>query len=176
VTDISEVSYREPDRSLFDRLLPVARKIFTDTFSHLYDRPEFERFCDRVYGSGGSMAADFNVPSVHWRVASIGDRPIGYAKLTPLRAAAISPEPNALELQQLYVAREWHGIGVAEHLMKWALTTARSDGAAEVYLTVFDHNERAKRFYSRFGFEEVGRCAFELGNRIDDDRIWRLRL
>jgi ribosomal protein S18 acetylase RimI-like enzyme len=60
--------------------------------------------------------------------------------------------------------------------MEWGLATARAQGAPEIYLTVFDHNERAKRFYARHGFEEVGRCTFQLGERVDDDRIWRARL
>jgi ribosomal protein S18 acetylase RimI-like enzyme len=74
------------------------------------------------------------------------------------------------------VLSDWHGLGVADRLMSWALATAASDQAPEVYLTVFDHNERAKRFYRRYGFAEVGRCTFALGDRIDDDRIWRRRL
>ena len=32
--------------------------------------------------------------------------------------------------------------------------------------------ERAKRFYARYGFKEVGRCTFQPGDRVDDDRIW----
>lgn len=46
-------------------------------------------------------------------------------------------------------------------------------GAPEIYLTVFDHNQRAKRFYARHGFEEVGHCTFRLGERVHDDRVWR---
>lgn len=30
----------------------------------------------------------------------------------------------------------------------------------------------AKRLYRRYGFAEVGRCTFPVGNRVDDDRIW----
>jgi ribosomal protein S18 acetylase RimI-like enzyme len=56
------------------------------------------------------------------------------------------------------------------------LRLAREMGAPELYLTVFDHNDRAKRFYLRHGFAEVGQCTFELGDRIDDDRIWRRRI
>src|SRR5207247_819769 len=97
-------------------------------------------------------------------------------KLSPLRAPADNAAPGALELQQLYVLAAWHGRRVADQLMAWAIETARADGAPELYLTVFDHNERAKRFYARHGFAEVGRCTFQLGDRIDDDRIWRRRL
>ena len=60
--------------------------------------------------------------------------------------------------------------------MQWALATARMEDAPEIYLTVFDHNARAKRFYTRHGFAEVGRCTFRLGERVDDDRIWRKAL
>jgi hypothetical protein len=57
--------------------------------------------------------------------------------------------------------------------MRWALDTAAADGAPEVYLTVVDPNERAKRFHRRHGFSEVGRCTFTLGDRVDDDRVRR---
>ena len=117
------------------------------------------------------MMADFDAPGVRWRVAVAAGEPIGYAKLTPLRAPAPDPNPSALKLQQLYVVRDRHGSGVAETLMHWSIATARELGAVELYLTVFDHNERAKRFYARHDFCEVGRCTFQLGDRADDDRI-----
>ena len=86
-----------------------------------------------------------------------------------------NPKKGALELQQIYVLSEWHGRGV-ERLMHWALDRARTLGVPEIYLTVFDHNERAKRFYSRHGFFEVGHCSFQLGSRNYDDRVWRKTL
>ena len=176
--DVSDrsVALVAPDRALLERLLPVARRIFTDTFGSLYDPEDFARFCDGVYGPGGTMSGDFADPRVQWRVATVQGAPIGYAKLTPLRAPAVRPRPGAMELQQIYVLSPWHGTGVAERLMAWSLATARAQGAPEIYLTVFDHNERAKRFYARHGFADVGHCTFQLGERIDDDRIWRARL
>ena len=174
--DGSGVVFVNPDSVMLTRLLPVARRIFADTFAKHYDEAAFQTFCDAVYLPGGLMSAEFTMPDVRWCVATEDDNPIGYAKLTPLRAPATNPHPRALEMQQLYVLRAWHGKGVADRLAEWALETARSDGAPEIYLTVFDHNERAKRFYARYGFVEVGHCTFQLGDRIDDDRIWRLRL
>jgi GNAT superfamily N-acetyltransferase len=166
----------DPDADLLHRLLPVARRIFSDTFAANYDAEAFTAFCDAVYGPGGSMSREFASPEVRWKVATANGEPIGYAKLSPLRAPAKDPAAGALELQQIYVLADWHGRGVAQRLMNWAIETARADGAPELYLTVFDHNARAKRFYARHGFAEVGRCTFQLGDRIDDDRIWRRRL
>lgn len=173
---VQGVELRVPDVAMLEQLLPVARQIFTATFVSNYDAAAFERFCDETYLPGGAMSRDFGVSGVRWQVAIADGEPIGYAKLTPLRAPAPDAAPGALELQQIYVLADWHGTGVAEQLMQWGLAEARVSGAPEVYLTVFDHNERAKRFYTRHGFEEVGNCTFQLGDRIDDDQIWRKKL
>ena len=151
----------------------MARTAFSDTFAGLYEPTPFAAFLDESYGIDGRMHRDLADPTIEWRIAVGQSGIVGYAKLTPLRAPAPVPLPGALELQQLYVLRRWHGTGVAAQLMEWALEAASAARAPEVYLTVFDHNERAKRFYARYGFSEVGRCTFQLGDRIDDDRIWR---
>ena len=169
----SGVSFVSSGAHFGARLLPVARRIFCETFSHLYDRDAFEAFCDQIYAVDGPMAKDLGDSNVQWCVAAVDGEPIGYAKLTPLRAPAQNPQEGALELQQIYVLSSWHGKGVAEELMGWAVESAREANAPELYLTVFDHNERAKRFYARHGFVEVGNCTFVLGDRVDDDRIWR---
>lgn len=176
MNNTDNVIFVEPDDALFLRLLPVARRIFSDAFGTNYGETEFRNFCDDVYRLSGSMARDFAASDVRWQVATIDGEPIGYAKLTPLRAPATKAAPGSMELQQLYVLSGWHGTGVADQLMDWGVRTAAESGAPELYLTVFDHNERAKRFYARYGFEEIGRCTFQLGERIEDDRIWRRRL
>ncbi|MCS0634976.1 GNAT family N-acetyltransferase [Streptomyces sp. LP05-1] len=167
------ITYASPEAGRSEALRAMARSSFSAAFGHLYDADAFAVFLDRVYGPEGSMEHDLRDPTVRWLVGSHLSAPVGYAKLTPLRAPAPAPMPGALELQQIYVLGEWHGRGVAAHLMEWALATAVADQAPEIYLTVFDHNERAKRFYRRYGFAEVGHCTFTLGDRVDDDRIWR---
>ena len=171
-----EVRYFAPDTEHAADLRAMARRCFADTFSHLYDSEPFGEFLDHVYGERGSMSKDLLDPTMEWLTAEAGGQIIGYAKLRELGAPAPNPQKGALELQQIYVLREWQGLGVAGRLMQWALDRGRALGAPEIYLTVFDHNERAKRFYTRHGFTEVGRCTFRLGNRVDDDRVWQRAL
>ena len=167
------IRYAAPSEEDVASLVATAREIFSDTFAHLYDQAPFDSFLDEAYGPGGRMERDLADLSIRWRIAVAGEMPIGYAKLSRLTAPAPTPLPGAMELQQIYVLRAWHGKGIADQLMEWALDIARADGAPEIYLTVFDHNQRAKRFYTRYGFGEVGHCTFQLGDRIDDDRVWR---
>ena len=170
------IHYFAPTKAAATSLGAMARQTFSDTFAHLYDPAPFARFLEEAYGPGGTMERGLSDPAIRWQAAAVGDRLIGYAKLTPLVAPAPAPQPGAMELQQIYVLAPWHGQGVAERLMHWAVDTARGLGAPEMYPTVFDHNARAKRFYARHGFDEVGRCTFMLGDRVDDDRVWRKSL
>ena len=86
------------------------------------------------------------------------------------------PAGPALELRQIYVLRAWQGTGIAEELMEWALGEARARGAAELYLTVFTGNDRARVFYRRYGFADVGPYAFMVGSHADEDIIMQLAL
>ena len=157
------IRFFSPAKDFAPALGLMARQAFSDTFAHMYDPVPFKQFLEEAYGPASKMERDFANPSIRWRVAAIDDQPIGYAKLSPLVAPAPAPQPRAMELRQLYVLRPWHGRGVAEELMNWAIDTTRAEGAPEIYLTVFDHNSRAKRFYTRHGFSEVGHCTFRLG-------------
>ena len=168
-----QVQFLTPAFGDVPELRLMAREAFEDTFAKHYEVDPFAAFLDASYGAVGRMQRDLTDPSVQWHLASAASKVVGYAKLLPLRAPALNPLPGAMELEQLYVLRAWHGSGVAVQLMDWAIATASSAGAPELYLTVFDHNVRAKRFYTRFGFIEVGRCTFTLGSRVDDDRVWR---
>jgi len=170
------IDYFTPTRDSASSVCAMARQAFSETFARLYDPVPFSRFLEQAYGLGGSMERDLADPFKFWQVAAVNGQPIGYAKLSPLRAPAPNPQPEAMELQQIYVLSHWHGRGVGEKLINRALGKARTENASEIYLTVFDHNTLAKRFYRRHGFSEVGLCTFQLGDRVDDDRVWRKNL
>ena len=81
-----------------------------------------------------------------------------------------------IELRQLYLADAAQGTGLAQRMMDWAIATARERGAAEVFLSVYVDNDRARRFYERYGFVRVGRYDFMVGNHRDEDDLMRLAL
>src|SRR5439155_21702217 len=98
--------------------------------------------------------------------------PVGYVKIGPLKLP-VEPNGPAMLLDQLYVLKEHHGVGIAQVLMDWAIEEAARRDAEELYLTVFIDNHRARRFYDRYGFEAVGRYEFMVGSHADEDIIMR---
>jgi ribosomal protein S18 acetylase RimI-like enzyme len=96
---------------------------------------------------------------------------VGYAHVVkgPVPDAVRGPDP--LELKRLYVARTWHGQGVAQALMEAAIEAARSHGAQTLWLGVWERNPRALAFYAKYGFERVGEHTFTLGEDAQTDWV-----
>ncbi|MBV9883924.1 MAG: GNAT family N-acetyltransferase [Sphingomonadaceae bacterium] len=167
------VSYRNAvpaDAAALDALFDES---FTETFGHLYAPEDLALFLSRF--SLEDWARELADPDIAFRVGEVGGVLAGYAKLGPV-TLPVTPAGAAAELSQLYLRKAWHGAGIAQTLMDWVLETARGRGAEELYLSVFTENHRARRFYARYGFEEVGPYIFMVGNHADQDIILRARL
>lgn len=158
-------------------LARFAAASFTHSFGHLYHPDDLAAF-----------VADWNPPhriqsqiaDPAWTIALVRGAEgevLGFIKLGPIDFDLPDGQPrrDATELHQLYVAPEAKGTGVAAALMDWGIDWARARTSI-LYLSVFTENPRAQAFYRRYGFVDVGRNAFRVGNHIDEDRIWRLDL
>lgn len=155
-------------------LAAMAKRCFTETFGTLYRASDLAAFLESSFGDEG-LPSQLSDPAYAVRLATEDGRIIGFAKLGPVAFPGKWQE-RAIELHQLYVLGGWHGEGVGPALMDWALAHARADRRSEIVLSVYVDNVRAQRFYARYGFKEVGRYQFRVGDTIDDDRIWRLQL
>lgn len=146
---------------------------FTDTFGHLYPPEELAEFLNGC--SEERFRAELASPEFAVMLGVSGDRLLGYCTLGP-QDLGIAMEERSWVLRQLYLDPAAKGTGLAQALMDWALAEARSRSVEALYLTVWVDNHRARRFYERQGFVEVGSYAFQVGSTVDDDRILRLAL
>jgi ribosomal protein S18 acetylase RimI-like enzyme len=149
----------------------VFRQSFIDTFAHLYRTEDLETFLSNF--TREAWEAELGDERFRVRIAESDGRPVGYVKLGP-PSLDVSRNRPAVEIRQFYVLDEWRGAGIAHALMYWAMADARTSGATEIYLTVYSDNHRARRFYQRYGFEEVGPYKFMVGEQADEDVIMKV--
>lgn len=170
------IDYRDAVPGDSPELSAMAQACFTETFGTLYSPENLAIFLDSVFGPAG-LPSQIGDPAFAIRLATDAGRIVGFAKLGP--NALPFPEAdgsNAVELYQLYVAGTHHGDGVGPALLDWAIGAARGQGADTLALSVYVDNHRAKRFYERYGFVDVGRFDFPVGDQIDEDRLMVLAL
>lgn len=151
----------------------VFRTSFCDTFAHLYRPEDLDAFLAKF--TLDAWKTELEDEDFAFRVAEADGQLIGYVKLGPPELPVERQRP-AIELRQIYVLHEWLGEGTARDLTDWALEEARARGGQDLYLTVYTENWRARRFYEKYGFVEVGPYPFMVGEQADEDIIMRLAL
>ncbi len=147
---------------------------FDAIFRHLYAPADYDAFM--AGHSEAAFAAQIGDEAYAFRVAEVDGRMVGYCKLGPPSLPYDPAGRRCIELRQLYLLEIAKGTGVAAALMDWTVVEARRRGAEDIWLSVFSDNPRARRFYARYGFEEVGEFKFMVGNHADDEFLCQLRL
>jgi len=166
-------AYRNADLGDAETLDHLFDTIFCGTFGHLYRAEDLELFLTS-FGID-DWRRQLSDPAYAFRLAEDDGEAVGYLKLGPMKLPIETTGP-ALLVDQLYVRQDHQGAGIAQGLMDWAIEEARRRGAEALYLTVYVDNERARRFYNRYGFEPAGRYDFMVGNQRDEDIILRRAL
>lgn len=148
----------------------LAEASFRDTFGSANTAADMDVHCRDSYGEA-IQAREIADPA---RVTLLGEQDGQLAGFAQLRwpdapGCVVARAPG--EIQRLYVARDWHGRGVAQELMRACIETMRARGSDVVWLGVWERNPRAIAFYRKFGFVPVGDHVFALGSDPQRDLV-----
>jgi len=150
----------------------LARRTFFDTFASAAsnDPADMALYLAEAYGVDQQTRELANRDMATLLVEENG-RPIAYAMLRSDHVPECVTGPAPLELWRFYVDRGFHGRGVAQALMERVKQAARDRGAKTLWLGVWERNDRARAFYAKCGFIDVGDHIFLFGTDPQTDRV-----
>lgn len=90
-----------------------------------------------------------------------------------LVARHLAPE---WELENIVVAPELRGKGIASHLLEELLTRAKQANSDAVFLEVRESNAAARSLYEKLGFRQTGRRKSYYANPIEDALLYSKQL
>lgn len=157
------------------QLAPFARRIFEETFAADNDPADLAAYLERAFGAE-IQRAELSEPHVEAMVAELDGAWVGYTMVRHGVAHPLAPGTRPLYLQRFYVDHRWHGRGVAAALMDAVVAIATTHAHDVIWLTTWERNARALRFYAKVGFEDIGGETFLLGTDFQDDRVLAKRL
>ncbi len=108
--------------------------------------------------------------------AEMNHKTIGYFKINFGDAQTDLHDHNAMELERIYVIKEFQGKKIGQKLLDKVLGIAKKNQMDYLWLGVWEKNERAIRFYERNGFSVIGSHPFRMGDEIQTDLIMKLPL
>jgi ribosomal protein S18 acetylase RimI-like enzyme len=157
------------------RLSRLAAMTFRDTFEAENAPEDMERYLAEAFTPEQQAVEiadpDSTILEAEQKLTPDTVELVGYAHLTSASTPEAVLGPAPLELKRLYVARAWHGRGVAQALMNAVLDAARTRGAKTLWLGVWERNPRAVTFYEKYGFARVGEHSFVLGSDVQTDWV-----
>ena len=148
----------------------LAESTFRATFEQANTVENMEHFCKNNYSEKIQEEEIANKNMLTFLCDDNGSL-IGFAQLRWGDAPKYVEARNAIEIQRLYVADNWHGKGIAQQIMHSCIEEIQNRESDVVWLGVWEHNPRAIAFYKKFGFTEVGEHVFTVGDDPQRDII-----
>ncbi len=167
-----DLMFRDGTPEDAEALARIGSDTFAETFGHTYRREDLHRHLSSAF-SREALAEELAAPGVEFRIAQSGRRMVAYAKIGPVRLPIETGAREALELHRMYVRASEQGVGVGRILLTWAINRARERGAQDMYLGVWQENERAIAVYQSRQFEIIGEYKYRVGDHYDDEFIMK---
>lgn len=144
------------------------------TFRHTYHQFNTPENIDTYVKENFSLiqiTKELQSPTNIFLLADMGSEAIGYVKLRDNKLTDAVELPAAVELERIYVERNFQGKGLGSYLMQAALEEAARAGYQSIWLGVWEMNKLAIRFYAKWNFEVVGTHVFVLGADKQTDLV-----
>ena len=153
-------------------LVKIGRHTFIEAFSAQNSEEDLLLYVDSAFTTE-QMSQQIKNPFCEHYFAVIEDHIIGYLKLNTGSAQTEKQDDEALEVERIYVLKNFIGQGIGQSLLDKAFQRSREKGCKAIWLGVWNKNERAIRFYQKNGFKVVGQHVFLLGTDEQTDFIMR---
>lgn len=157
------------------QLQEIGRQTFYETFSQSNTEENMKNYLENGF-SLSKITAELNDEDAEFYFAKIDEKIIGYLKLNFGQSQTELKDDKAIEIERIYVLKEFHGNKVGQILYDKAIEVARQKNADYVWLDVWEENPRAISFYKKNGFVEFDKHIFKLGEDEQTDIMMKLKL
>lgn len=172
---MDEIEIIKVSLSDLDELQAIGRQTFLETFAEGNTESDMKKYLEENL-SIAKLTSELDIPESEFYFASIHNKVVGYLKLNFGEAQTELKDQKTLEIERIYVLKEFHGKKVGQILYETALQIATRIKADFLWLGVWENNLRAIRFYRKNGFVEFDKHIFKLGDDEQTDIMMKLEL
>lgn len=157
------------------QLQKIGRQTFYETFSESNTEENMKSYLDNSF-STDKITDELQDKNSEFYFAELDNNIIGYLKLNFGQSQTELKDDRSLEIERIYVLKEFHGKKVGQILYDKAIEIAKQQNVDFVWLGVWEKNLRAIHFYKKNGFVEFDKHLFKLGDDEQTDIMMQLKL
>ena len=156
-------------------LLEFAKSTFIEAFGDQNSEEDMALYVNQKF-TMDQIRIEFMNESSRFYTVKRESAIIAYLKLNAGDAQSEEDLENALEIERLYVRKDFQNRNIGQFLINECVNISREEGYEYLWLGVWEENVGAIRFYERNGFIPFGKHEFKLGNDLQQDLLLRRQL
>lgn len=169
---MSTVTNRYATDADAELIAELSRQTFYETFALQNTKANMDKFMNEDF-SKEALMKEVTTPGSIFLLAYDGEEPVGYARIRENNNPPELGTTNAIEIARIYATTNSIGKGVGKSLMQKCIDIANEKKAAVIWLGVFQDNQRAIDFYTKWGFQKFATHVFMLGD--DPQTDWLMK-
>lgn len=172
---MQEIEIKKIGLADIEILQTIAKQTFSEAFSDSNSAENMQQYLNEGFTSE-KLTAELNNQNSIFYFAKANDEVVGYLKLNFGDGQTDLKDPKALEIERIYVVKDFYGKKIGQILYDKALEVAKENSLEYIWLGVWEHNLRAISFYQKNGFAEFDTHDFWLGDDKQTDKLMKLNL
>lgn len=156
-------------------LQKIGKQTFFETFAETNSEEDMQKYLEESFALE-KLENELKNPNSEFYFAKDNEKVVGYLKVNFGDSQTELKDNLALEIERIYVLKDYHGKKVGQKLYEKAIEIAKEKAMEYVWLGVWEENHRAINFYQKNGFEAFDKHIFVLGNDEQTDIMMKLKL
>jgi ribosomal protein S18 acetylase RimI-like enzyme len=150
----------------------ISRQTFYESFAAYNTQADMDKFMNLQF-TRQKLIQEVGAAGNVFLLAFIDNEVVGYVRLHEGSTNLLPRNVPAIEIARIYAIQKSIGKGVGSALMQRCLQLAQERGKQIIWLGVWEKNQRAIDFYTRWGFERFGEHEFVLGDDVQIDWLMK---
>ncbi len=173
--DDTSLNIRKANIFDVEAIQQIGKQTFMETFAADNTRENMTNYLNMAF-SIEKIRDELRNKYSEFYLAILGEIIIGYLKINLENAQTEKKLSNSLEIERIYVLKEFQRKEFGQKLYSKALEIAIAESFKYVWLGVWEHNLKAIRFYEKNGFKVFDKHNFKLGDDEQTDLMMKLDL
>ena len=172
---MDKLKIRKANQADIKLLQKIGRQTFFEKFTENNSEENMLKYASEAY-SFEKIASEVNNPNSQFYLATLNNQTVGYLKINFGEAQTELQDPQALELERIYVLNEFQGQKIGQLLFEKTLEIAKQANLNYVWLGVWEENTGAIKFYEKNGLKAFSKHIFILGDDPQTDIMMKIEL
>jgi hypothetical protein len=153
-------------------IIELAQKTFVETYGETNKKENVELYMATMF-SMDKICAEIRGDAERFYIAFNNGTPVGFTKMRSDRHARGLDGKRAIEIERIYVLKDFQGLKVGKELLDKCKSVASEEDYKIIWLQVWQRNSKAVQFYQKGGFVIYETATFQFGDEVHQDYVMR---